>query len=73
MGATTFTNLNGEVEVRIYSIIGRHVITLRNQGAAEVAWNLLNEQGHPVASGVYFWLAMGANGKSKVGRIAVIR
>ena len=61
------------MEIRVYTISGRRVITLQNGGAIEVSWDLKNADGDAVASGVYIWLATDVGGHQKVGRLAVIR
>jgi hypothetical protein len=49
----------GDVTVRIYDVTGALVRTLeerhRERGRYEVGWNGTNDQGHGVASGVYFY------------------
>jgi hypothetical protein len=49
----------GHVELSIYDILGRKVITLLNQnypaGNYVVTWNGQNANGQPVSSGIYFY------------------
>jgi hypothetical protein len=54
--------------IKIYSITGNLVRTLQN---TESEWDGTNENGQPVASGTYIYLAEG-NGVKKTGKIAVI-
>lgn len=68
-----FTSIPGGVEIRIYTVSGRHVITLLNNGLPEVEWDLTNENGRPVASGPYLWIIKDGQGNKKIGRLGVIR
>ena len=73
IGKATFTDLSGNVEIRVFTITGRHVITLISGGAVQVDWDLINGGGVPVASGIYLWLITDSQGHQKIGRLAVIR
>ena len=48
---------NTHVELRIYNLAGQEITTLVNQrqsaGLKQIVWNGLDENGHPVASGIY--------------------
>ena len=56
--------------VRIFTIAGELVRTLG--GTQSVRWDLCNNSGSRVASGVYIYLVT-ANGQQRSGKIAVIR
>ncbi|MBS1260694.1 MAG: hypothetical protein MAG453_00010 [Calditrichaeota bacterium] len=49
----------GDVRISVYNVLGRRVATLANRwysaGAHAVVWNGLDDNGRPVASGVYFY------------------
>ncbi len=49
-----FTHLDNEVTIRIFNIAGQLVKTLfKNDTSNELRWNLRNEAGLRVASGMY--------------------
>ena len=56
--------------VRIFTLTGELVRTLG--GVQSVQWDLRNNAGSRVASGVYFYLAT-ANSEQHTGKIAVVR
>jgi hypothetical protein len=56
--------------LRIFTIAGEHVRTL--SGTREIPWDLSNQHGDRVASGVYLYLLTTHN-QQKSGKIAVIR
>ena len=49
----------GHVNLKIYDIMGREVVTLVNQvftpGYKSIVWNATNNLGHPVSAGMYFY------------------
>ena len=49
----------GHVNLKIYDILGREVVTLANKvftpGYKSVVWNATNSRGHPVSAGMYFY------------------
>ncbi len=66
----------GEVELRIFDMLGRHVRTLVNKnqpaGRYAIAWDGRNEQGQPVASGTFIYqLRAGTLVQSR--RMAMVR
>ena len=73
MEVVHFTDLSGDVQLRIYTVAGRHVITLKNERSFEVEWNLTNERGERVGAGIYIWVATNSDGVRKVGHLAIIR
>jgi hypothetical protein len=56
--------------VRIFTISGEQVRTL--SGTQSVQWDLRNNAGENVASGIYIYL-LNANGEQHSGKIAIIR
>jgi len=68
-----FTDLSGEVEVRIYTASGRLVVVLTNQSTLELEWDLRNGQGQLVGAGIYVWVATNNTGGRKIGQLAVIK
>ena len=69
----TFTALTSTARIRIYTISGELVRTLRKAGADDfIDWDVRNERGAEVDSGVYLYLIDGG-GKPKTGKLMVIR
>jgi len=66
----------GSVDVRVYDVAGRMVRSVRtgllSPGRHEFEWNLENEDGTQVASGVYFVVAEAA-GMRKTRKIVIVR
>jgi hypothetical protein len=64
------------IQVDAFDVFGRHVRTLasgpRAPGPGEVVWNLCDDQGRPVATGVYLIRAHLA-GRTWTQRVAVVR
>jgi hypothetical protein len=67
---------NKLVSLKIFNILGQEVTTLINKnmksGYHEVQWNSLNQQGLPVASGVYFYRLIG-EGIHQVKKMVLIK
>jgi hypothetical protein len=68
----TFDNMTAGAEIKIYSISGALVKKLTANAAGSVLWDVCNESGERVASGIYVYSITGGNTK-KVGRITVIK
>ncbi len=70
----TFTNLMNDSTVKVYTLTGELVRTLRDDLAlGEVAWDAANENGQKVASGLYFFLVESSGSKHKTGKLAIIK
>lgn len=69
----TFTNLpTGKRSIiTIYNIVGEEVKVIETDNS-DVIWDLKNQQGLSVASGVYLYVIR-CDGMKKVGKIAVLR
>jgi hypothetical protein len=57
--------------LKIFSVSGHHVRTL-HESAGEITWDLQNDSGQNVASGIYLYL-MTSNDGEKRGKLAVVR
>ena len=69
----TFTALTGAARIRIYTISGELVRTLSKADTSDsLDWDVRNTGGSAVDSGVYLYLIEGT-GKSKTGKLMVIR
>jgi flagellar hook assembly protein FlgD len=66
----------GDVTLQIYDVSGRLVRTLidgyKPSGAGAVSWNGRNDQGQPMASGIYFY-RMTAPGFSEMKKMVLLR
>ena len=70
----TFTNIMNESIVKIYTLTGELVRTLRDDLArGEINWDAANETGQKVASGLYIFLVESNNSKHKTGKLAIIK
>lgn len=70
----TFTNLMNDSTVKIYTLTGELVRTLRDELAlGEVAWDAANENSQKVASGLYIFLVESSDSKHKTGKLAIIK
>ena len=67
---------NSHVELEIIDLLGRRVRTLiseeRTAGHHQVTWNGLDDQGHPVASGVYLY-TLKAEGYTETRKLLLIK
>jgi len=68
----TFANLPDGTTVKIFTVSGFWVKTLPTASAGGTAWDLTNDDGKSVASGLYFYLASSGSSMAK-GTIAIIR
>ena len=69
----TFANLTKSATVRIMTLSGYTIKTLEEfDGDGGVEWDLRDQNGNPVSSGIYLFLATG-NGDEKLGKFAVLR
>lgn len=68
----TFADLPAETIIKIYTIAGDLVKQLQADASGQKRWDLINEDGKDVASGVYFVLLNGGGG-TKTMKLAVQR
>lgn len=69
----TFTDLTLTATITIYTISGEKVRTIAKSGNIDsIGWDLRNDAGQRVASGLYLYFAT-APGSSKKGKIVVVR
>lgn len=72
----TFTRLTAKVTIRVYSIAGELVRTIQKDSGAsdEVSWRpVVNERGESLASGVYIYHIESTDGKTRIGKLMVIK
>lgn len=69
----TFTRLTLRATVHIFTVSGEKVKTVeKNNNIDSVGWDLRNEAGAKVASGLYLYVVKG-EGSAKKGKIVVVR
>ncbi len=73
-GVTTawFYNVPEEANIFIYSLNGRRVKKLIRRGERDIAWDVRDENGRLLATGVYFYIIEAPQSRSR-GKFAVIR
>jgi len=69
-----FLNLPDGSRVEIFALDGRRVASLAVRGnSSRLEWNLTNQAGEAAASGVYIYRVVDPQGRSRTGKIALIR
>jgi hypothetical protein len=68
----TFDNLTVNTEIKIFTTSGHHVKTLPISNS-QVTWDLKNESGEKVASGIYMYILKADDGSKKTGKVVVIK
>lgn len=69
-----FANLTPNAEIRVLTLSGILIKTIKTSDniSGGVSWNLKNERGEPVGSGVYLYYISG-DGDTRWGKLAVVR
>lgn len=68
----TFTDLTTDTRIQIFTVSGHQVRDLgRHNGT--VNWDLKNESGDTVGSGIYLFLLTNSDGQTQRGKLAIIR
>ncbi|MFH1896761.1 MAG: T9SS type A sorting domain-containing protein [Candidatus Desantisbacteria bacterium] len=68
----TFANLSENATIKIYNIAGELVRTIEAKNPMEI-WNLQNDSGEVIASGIYIYLATDPKSHKKVGKLAIVK
>jgi len=69
----TFTNISSDCTIKVFTLTGDLVKTIRvSGGAGQATWDVKNEAGESLASGLYLFVITSADDK-KSGKFAVIR
>jgi hypothetical protein len=74
--ALRFINLPPQAVIRIYTLNGTLVRVLEHNdplGGAEAQWDLRNRNNQFVASGVYFYVVEGPDGKKHTGKMTIVQ
>jgi len=74
-GKITFKHLPAEATIRIFAITGRQVAEIRktDRTVDYYEWNVENDDGKKLASGVYLYFITAPGGGKAKGKFAVIR
>ncbi|MFH1860656.1 MAG: T9SS type A sorting domain-containing protein, partial [bacterium] len=73
-GIVTFSRLTQMARLRIYTIAGELVYDSElKECGGELTWNVKNDSGENVASGIYLYLITNPDGQTKTGKIGVVR
>ena len=67
-----FDHLANDATISIFGLSGHEVITLRSSGGI-ATWDLNNESGDRVASGIYVYVVKTADHQSLRGKLAIVR
>jgi predicted transcriptional regulator len=71
-----FIHLPQECTIRIYTMAGEHVRTLKHSSTlfdGTESWNLLSKDGHEIAPGIYLYHVETNQGKEVIGHFAIIK
>ncbi len=72
--AVQFRNLPRECTIRIYTVTGELVQTLRkNDNTAYMTWDLLSSESSRIGYGVYIYHVETPTGGTKIGRLGIIK
>jgi hypothetical protein len=71
-GGITFNNLPNECTIKVYTINGELVKTIRD-AFNNANWDVKNDDSDEVVSGVYIYVIETSQGKKKINKIVVIR
>ncbi len=75
----TFANITREATIEIYDFTGKYIATVtETDGNGGVEWNLKNDKGEAVSTGVYVYRATGKDTsgrevEEKIGKFAIVR
>ena len=69
----TFDNLPPGSTVKIFTVSAHWVATLNTVANNQAAWDLKNNDGSLIASGIYIYLVTDAQGSKTHGKFAIIR
>ncbi len=69
----TFENLPRDVTIKIYDISGELVSIKKNINCSWFFWDLNNDEGKPVASGIYLYVITDAQNRKYIGKVGVIK
>ncbi len=68
-----FDNLTENVTIKIFSLTGEIVRILTSNGNSKIQWDVRNQDGFIVNSGIYIYIIENNKGERKTGKLAIIR
>jgi len=68
----TFDRLPLNITIKVFDVSGRWVKELTTPGAS-ATWDLTNESGQRVASGIYLYLIQDSQGQKRTGKMVIIK
>jgi hypothetical protein len=68
----TFDQLSGNTTIKIFTVSG-HLVRTLTTGSLSTTWDINNDSGDRVASGIYIYLATNDQGQKAQGKVVVIR
>jgi flagellar hook assembly protein FlgD len=68
----TFDQLAGNTTIKIFTVSG-HLIKTLSTGSSSTNWDLTNDSGDRVASGIYIYRVSNDQGQTARGKVVVIR
>src|SRR5262249_16875295 len=71
-----FDQMTPNSTVKIFTVSGRHIKTLETRDSGlgtAVTWDLKNDSGDNVASGIYIYLITNDQGQKTKGKLGVVR
>jgi hypothetical protein len=68
----TFDQLTGNTTIKIFTAAA-HLVKTLNTSNTSVTWDLTNDSGDKVASGIYLYLITDSQGDKVKGKVAVIK
>ncbi|RLD16491.1 MAG: hypothetical protein DRI36_05615 [Caldiserica bacterium] len=68
-----FDNLTANTKIQIFDLAGKLIWEKENIDVGEAAWNVVNQAGEEVASGVYICLFTNDLGERRIVKVVVIR
>ncbi|MCB4757644.1 MAG: T9SS type A sorting domain-containing protein [Elusimicrobia bacterium] len=71
--AITFENLTNQTRIQIYTIRGRMLFEKEIESGSLFRWDVKNQYGHNVASGIYVYLVTNRAGGKQSGKLVVQR
>ena len=69
----TFNGLTNDCTIKVYTILGQLVAEGQVSGQGNWQWDVRNQSGVEVASGMYIYVVTNGAGEEKIGKLVVIR
>ncbi len=69
----TFDFLTEDSKIKIYTLNGQLIKEIKVKDEGRVTWDIKNEQGKKIASGIYIYVIVDEKGDKKSGKIAIVK